>query len=169
MTAPPPLKTARLTLRPVEPADEAAVVPALNDLAVTGWLAVVPFPYAPTDFQYFLTEIARPGVAFAVGAARGLAGIMSIEAGILGYRFAPRCHGQGYATEAARAVVASHLAADPTDMISGYFKGNTRSANVLAKLGFVETGRSSDMSKARGVETGLAHLELGRAGWHPAA
>ena len=145
------LKTARLTLRPVAPEDEGAVVAALNDIAVTGWLAVVPFPYTSADFQQFLTEIAHPGETFAVQDAEGLAGI--IGAGReLGYWFVPHCHGRGYATEAAHAVLAAQLAEDPSDVISGYFEGNYRSARVLQKLGFVETGRVSKHCRALGID-----------------
>ena len=145
------LQTARLSLRAVSPEDEAAVVAALNDLDVTGWLAVVPYPYTARDFRYFLTEIAHPGETFAVQDAAGLAGI--IGAGReLGYWFVPRCHGQGYATEAARAVLAAQVAEDPSDIISGYFEGNYRSARVLQKLGFVETGRRGKHCRAMGLD-----------------
>lgn len=143
------LQTARLTLRPVTRDDEAVVVAALNDIAVTGWLSVVPFPYTSADFQHFLTEIAKPGETFAVLDAAGLAGI--IGAGReFGYWVAPRIHGKGYATEATRAVLAAQLADDPTPVASGYFAGNLRSANVLRKLGFVETGRSEKYCRALG-------------------
>lgn len=142
------LKTARLFLRPVAPEDEGAVVSVLNDLDVTGWLAVVPHPYVPADFQQFQREYAVPGDTFSVDDARGLAGIVGIEDRTLGYWFAPAIHGLGYATEAARAALAEHFAGDPADIASGYFEGNARSANVLRKLGFVETGRGPKHCRA---------------------
>jgi RimJ/RimL family protein N-acetyltransferase len=146
------LQTARLVLRPLAADDEAAVVAALNDIAVTGWLAVVPFPYAAADFHQFRTEIAKPGEDFAVVDADGLAGIVSLgfDDHTLGYWFAPRAHGKGYATEAARAVVDAHLSHGPVDLISGYFEGNHRSANVLRKLGFVETARAPKFCRSLG-------------------
>ena len=151
------LKTARLTLRPVGPEDEGAIVAALNDLDVSGWLAVVPYPYTAADFHHFHSEIAKPGETFAVLDATGFAGI--IGAGReLGYWFAPRCHGMGYATEAARAVMAEQLARDPQDVTSGYFEGNARSANVLRKLGFVEVGR--DLKHCRALGTDRAHIDM---------
>ncbi|MEO8244600.1 MAG: GNAT family N-acetyltransferase [bacterium] len=146
------LKTVRLTLRPVAPEDEGAVVAALNDIAVSGWLAVVPWPYAPADFQQFQTEYALPGDTFSVDDAQGFAGILGVEDRTLGYWFAPRCHGLGYATEAARAALAAHLAHDPEDIRSGYFEGNDRSANVLRKLGFRESGRGLKYCLALGIE-----------------
>jgi RimJ/RimL family protein N-acetyltransferase len=133
------LRTARLVLRPVAGQDEAVVVATLNDVSVSGWLAVVPYPYLPTDFRQFQKEYAVPGLTYAIEDAQGFVGIMGIEDRTLGYWLMPRSHGKGYATEAARAVLAEHLAQDSDDILSGYFEGNTRSANVLRKLGFVET------------------------------
>jgi RimJ/RimL family protein N-acetyltransferase len=155
------LKTARLRLRPVEPQDEAAVVAALNDMGVTGWLSVVPFPYTPEDFQFFLTEIARPGETWAVLDDQGFAGIVGAGEE-LGYWFTPRTHGKGYATEAARAILAEQLACNPSDVVSGYFEGNARSANVLRKLGFVEVGRGPKACRAMGIDRPHVEMRLTR-------
>lgn len=152
------LKTARLTLRPVSPEDEGVVVACLNDIAVSGWLAVVPWPYAAADFQQFQTEYAMPGASFAVDDAQGFVGILGVEDRTLGYWFAPQHHGRGYATEAARAALAEHFAQDPGAIASGYFEGNTRSANVLRKLGFVEVGR--DTKHCRAMKTDRPHVAL---------
>lgn len=146
------MKTARLLLRPVAPEDEGPVIAALNDLAVAGWLAVVPYPYAPADFQEFQTGYAVPGHTFVACDAQGFVGICGVEDRKLGYWFAPHGQGLGYATEAARALLAEHLAQDPTDISSGYFEGNARSANVLRKLGFVETGRNLKPCRALGID-----------------
>jgi RimJ/RimL family protein N-acetyltransferase len=156
-------QTARLTLRPVVASDEAAVVAAIDDIAVSGWLAVVPHPYTVADFRYFLTEIAVPGEVFAIEDAMGFAGIMSIEDGVLGYWLAPRAQGLGYATEAGRCLVDAHFAASDASLISGYFEGNARSANVLRKLGFVETGRDMKHCRARGTDLPHVVVELTRA------
>ena len=152
------LKTARLTLRPVAPQDEGAVVAALNDIAVSGWLAVVPYPYFPTDFQQFQNDYAVPGATFAIDNQQGFVGIVGIEDRTLGYWFTPDHHGRGYATEAARAALAEHFAQDPKDIASGYFEGNTRSATVLRKLGFVETGRGPKYCRAMGIDR--PHIEM---------
>lgn len=157
------LQTPRLWLRPVAAGDEAHVVAALNDIAVSGWLSVVPFPYGPADFRHFQTVYAVPGDTFAIDDAQGFAGIIGIEDRTLGYWIAPRCQSLGYATEAARAALADHFAGDPSDIWSGYFDGNDRSAKVLRKLGFVETGR--DVKFCRALQTDRAHVSmaLGRA------
>lgn len=155
------LRTARLWLRPVDAQDEAAVVAALNDYDVTGWLSVVPYPYTAEDFQVFLTDIARPGETYAVLDDDGFAGVVGAGAE-LGYWFAPRSHGKGYATEAARAIMAEQLACDPADVASGYFEGNAPSANVLAKLGFVEVGRGPKFCRAPGQDRPHVQMRLTR-------
>jgi [ribosomal protein S5]-alanine N-acetyltransferase len=152
------LKTARLTLRPVASEDEGAVVTCLNDIAVSGWLAVVPWPYQASDFRQFQTEYAVPGYTYAVDDSAGFAGILGVEDRTLGYWFAPNRHGLGYATEAARAALAAHFALDSGDIASGYFEGNTRSANVLRKLGFVETGRG--LKHCRALQTDRPHVDM---------
>lgn len=156
------IQTERLTLRPVGPQDQAAVVTCLNDIAVTGWLAVVPYPYAPSDFRHFQTKYAVPGYTFAVDDAEGFAGIVGVEDRTLGYWFAPLRHGRGYATEAVRAVLAEHFADSPALIASGHYEGNIRSANVLRKLGFVETGHGLKHCRALGADRPHVDLTLTR-------
>lgn len=151
------LQTARLKLRPVAALDEAAVVAHLNDLAVSSWLARVPMPYTAADFHEFASQIAYPGETFTITDAQGFVGI--IGAGFeLGYWLAPRAHGVGYATEAARAVLEMQFAHDESTVAAGYFEGNAASARVLAKLGFVETGRNLKHCRALGQDR--PHVDL---------
>lgn len=151
------METARLHLRPVCATDQAVIVAALNDLGVSGWLSRVPHPYTVADFHAFATEVAYPGETFAVQDAGGFVGV--VGAGFeLGYWFIPQAHGRGYATEAALAVLAMQFAHDESTVTAGYFVDNLRSARVLAKLGFVETGRSLRACRALGIER--AHVDL---------
>ncbi|OYU40551.1 MAG: hypothetical protein CFE33_00090 [Pseudorhodobacter sp. PARRP1] len=153
----PNLRTARLILRPVAAVDEPAVVTHLNNRAIAGWLARVPVPFTPADFHEFATEIAYPGETFTIEDAQGFAGI--IGAGFeLGYWLAPRAQGQGYATEAARAVLDMQFAHDESTVAAGYFDGNAASARVLEKLGFVETGRRPKYCRALGQDR--PHVDL---------
>jgi RimJ/RimL family protein N-acetyltransferase len=151
------LETARLRLRPVVASDEATVVAAINDLAISGWLSQVPHPYTALDFDAFLTDIAYPTETFVIEDATGFAGI--IGAGFeLGYWLIPRAHGQGYATEAARAVLDMQFAHDESTVAAGYFEGNKRSARVLEKLGFTEIGRS--LKPCRALNQSRPHIDL---------
>lgn len=155
-------RTKRLALRPVAASDEAAVVAGVGDLAVSRWLAVVPHPYTVADFRHFLNDIAVPGETFVIEDASGLAGIISIEDGILGYWLAPRAQGFGYATEAGRCLVAAHFGSSNEPLTSGYFEGNSRSANVLGKLGFVEVGKDLKRCAARNADVPHVNVRLAR-------
>lgn len=151
------IATARLTLRPVVPADAADVIAGVNDIGVAGWLARVPHPYSEHDFIAFLEVVARAGETYAIEDADGVAGVVTCGAE-LGYWLARRAQGQGYATEAARATLAARFAAGGGDVVSGYFEGNAASARVLAKLGFAETGRRSVDCRALGCQR--PHVDL---------
>jgi RimJ/RimL family protein N-acetyltransferase len=152
------LKTARLTLRPLAATDAADVIAGIGDIAVSGWLSVVPHPYGPADYQTFLNEYAVVGETYAVCDASGLAGVMGIEDATLGYWLAPDRQGQGYATEAARCLVDAWFAESTAPIRSGYFSGNDRSARVLGKLGFVEIGR--DRRNCRALQTERDHVVM---------
>ena len=160
------LQTARLLLRQLVASDEAALVAALNDVSIARWLVRVPHPYGPSDFAGFL-PIATPGMVWAIVDADGFAGVIALEADMeFGYWLAKRAWGQGYATEAARAVLSAHFAdAGAADVVAGYFSGNSRSAHVLAKLGFAETGRGEIFSLARREAVAHIRLRLTRANY----
>jgi RimJ/RimL family protein N-acetyltransferase len=149
-------------LRPVAASDEAAVVAAIDDIAVSGWLIPVPHPYSSADFHFFLDEVAAPGEEFAIEDAEGFVGLIGLSDDLLGYWLDPRAHGRGYATEAARCLVAAHFAGGGGALASGYFEGNLRSARVLGKLGFVETGRDHRFCKALGVVRPHVIMQLTR-------
>lgn len=155
-------QTARLILRPLVASDEAAVVTAIDDIAVSGWLIPVPHPYTAQDFHFFLNEVAAAGEEFVIEDTEGFVGLIGLSDNLLGYWLAPRAHGFGYATEAARCLVSAHFAGRAGGLDSGYFEGNLRSARVLQKLGFVETGRDRRFCKALGVERPHVIMHLTR-------
>ncbi len=161
----PEMTTERLILRPVRASDAEAVIAGVGDIAVSGWLSPVPHPYGASDFQVFLTEIAQPGETFVVVDSDGLCGIVGIEDATLGYWFAPSRHGRGYATEAARRVLTAWFAETDAPVASGYFAGNARSANVLRKLGFVETGQGLKHCLALDRDRDHIDMILTRAAW----
>lgn len=165
MTAHSTLTTARLRLRPLVASDEGALVVALNDWEVVRWLVPVPFPYESADFQAFL-PLAEPGKVWVIEDDKRLAGLIEID-DLLGYWLARSAWGQGYATEAARAVLAAHFAESAAGPVgSGYFEGNARSANVLTKLGFRVTGYTRRRTVACPDKDMLScRMLLARADW----
>lgn len=152
------LKTARLTLRPLTRQDCAPLVAALSDLSLARMLSRVPHPYGAADFDAFL-PLAAPGLVFAIDDDQGLAGMIGMD-GELGYWLAPRAQGRGYATEAARAVASLHFAQSHAPLIAGHYADNPASAKVLAKLGFVQTGRRDKMCLALGAARPRIDLRL---------
>lgn len=135
------LTTARLSLRPLAGGDEASVLAALSDAAVSRWLTHVPYPYTPTDFADFRSRpISAPGALWVVEEAGRFLGVVGLNEGELGYWFARRAWGLGIATEAARAVVADAFAGGAERLTSGHADANPASGRVLAKLGFEDEG-----------------------------
>ena len=76
------------------------------------------------------------------GEAIGYCGLIDSEQGDqeLAFELLRGFWGNGYATEAARAVIAHARSTGTTRLIAGVRDWNTASRRVLAKLGFVETG-----------------------------
>ncbi len=163
----PLLETSRLRLRPPGLGDARRLADYLNNFAVSGNLARVPYPYAlddahiwlsswradapPADTSYIL-ELRGEG---AVGAAgfRDHDGI-----GVLGYWLAQPFWGQGLMTEALCAIFDWYFATTEADhIVSGMFHFNMASAALQMKFGFVETGRSVCRCLARGQE--LEHID----------
>lgn len=151
------IPTARMVLSPLAAADAAVPVAALSDYEVARRLTVVPFAYTLADFEEFLPRT-RPGEHWAICDGAGLAGVIGLD-DHFGYWLAMRVGGQGCMTESGCAVLAAYFA-DPAagPVVSGYFVSNARSAALLGKLGFVETGRGRKANRAQGCD--LAHVEL---------
>lgn len=156
MTVPHELRTPRLLLRHLEQRD----IPTLVRLAGTREIAAttmnIPHPYAERDAQEFLahaSEEFRSGlsVAFAicVSPERDLCGVVGMhmthahQRAELGYWIGVPFWGKGYATEAARAVVAFGFEMLGLNRIyAHHFTENAASGRVLVKIGMRHEGRS---------------------------
>ena len=162
------LSTERLTLRPLTEADVPALVVALDDYNVSGWLTLVPFPYTEADARGFIAGLktASPYDGYGIFDRNGLVGGIGIDE-TLGYWMAWDAWGRGYATEAAEALVGHYFATSgAARLAAGHFEGNVPSAHVLAKLGFTYTGVTSKIrSRAQGIDMALENMVLTRAAW----
>lgn len=151
-------RSERLFLRPAFPEDWAAIEACLGaDEGIVRNLAHAPWPYGADAARAFaaLTQDARlphflvtlPGVGVI-----GSAGLGEHEGEAeLGYWIARAHWGCGYATEAARAVLRIARTLGHQRIMAGHFADNPASGRVLAKLGFVPTGRiAARHSLARG-------------------
>lgn len=144
---PPSIATDRLVLATPVLAHVPALAVLANNRRIYEVLARLPHPYSEADGRVFVEEIARGDEEFAWsilcdGAYIGTVGLHLLpgEAPELGYWLGEPYWGQGYATEAARAVVAAARDAGATELRSSALVTNSGSRNVLRKAGFVEVG-----------------------------
>ncbi len=174
-----PLKTERLTLRPLAPADAPALHRLINDWDVTRTLAAVPFPY-PRDLADEWIALARAqieaGTAYHL-AVTGTEGVQELlvggvglriaedrRSGALGYWVGRRFWGHGVATEAAGRLVRWALANLDLDLLTAQVAtDNPASAAVLRRIGFRQVGEGQQTFAARGGKQPVLHFEATRA------
>ena len=149
----PTLTTARLALRPLA-ADDAATIERLAGMfEVAGTTVNIPHPYPAGGAATFIVAQTAAwrddtGVTWAVtrdGALIGLIGINSSSRvharAEIGYWIAPAEWGHGYATEAARAVIAFAFADGFHRVQATHLTRNPASGRVMQKLGMQYEGR----------------------------
>jgi ribosomal-protein-alanine N-acetyltransferase len=155
MTAPQELTTARLLLRPLEQGDTPAIVRLAGAREIGSMTANIPHPYTEQDARAFLaraSEEFRSGLsvsfAICVSPARELCGAVGLniapahQRAELGYWIGVPFWGKGYATEAARAVVAFGFRTLGLHRIFAFhFAENAASGRVLEKIGMRHEGR----------------------------
>jgi RimJ/RimL family protein N-acetyltransferase len=145
------IRSERLFLRPGWPEDWAELMARIDDDAVGRHLTRSPWPYTctaareylqaegdPRCPQFLVTLPTRDGSALI-----GCAGLAPGEDGVeLGFWVARERWGQGYATEAARAVLSLARALGHQRIVASHFADNPASENVLRKVGFCPTGET---------------------------
>jgi 8-oxo-dGTP diphosphatase len=174
-----PLKTERLALRPLAPADAPALHRLINDWEVTRTLAAVPFPY-PRELADEWIALARDqiaaGTAFhlAVTGTEGeqelLVGGVGLRltedrrSGSLGYWVGRRFWGHGVASEAAGRLARWALANLDLDLLTAHVAtDNPASVAVLRRIGFRQVGEGVQTFAARGGKQAVLHFEATRA------
>jgi ribosomal-protein-alanine N-acetyltransferase len=155
MTSPRELRTARLLLRSFQDEDIPTIVrlAGVNEIAAT--TLNIPHPYTEVDAQNFLAkanEEFRAGrstsFAISISPGRELCGSVGLKMSDahrhaeLGYWIGVPFWGNGYAKEAAGAVVAFGFEVLRLHRIyAHHFAGNTASQRVLEKIGLRHEGR----------------------------
>lgn len=145
---PTTLTTARLVLTTPTLVHVPDIARLANNAAVHANMSRLPFPYTEKDARFFVEEIVPTqaeqcyGILLEGETFMGVAGLHFAEGLVpeLGYWLGEPYWGQGYATEAALALVAAARAAGATALRSRALLTNAGSRNVLRKAGFVETG-----------------------------
>jgi RimJ/RimL family protein N-acetyltransferase len=141
----PVLKTARLVLRAPRADDAKAITALINDRRVADNMASIPHPYRRKDAKAFI-ENAKGKPLFVITLVDGqiIGGCGGTYRGNhpeLGYWLGVPYWGNGYATEAARALVDycfGELGYD--ELLAGARVTNPASRRVLEKCGFQWTG-----------------------------
>jgi RimJ/RimL family protein N-acetyltransferase len=171
------IRSERLFLRPAFPEDWKEIHAGLCDEGVVRMLATVPWPYRESDAREFAAQGPRdvllPQCLITLPDMRGAPVIGGIgldrraDGVELGYWLARHHWGQGFATEAGQALLASARAVGHRRIHAAHALENAASARVLHKLGFRATGeiriRNSAGRGGAAVATRRYVLDLGEA------
>jgi RimJ/RimL family protein N-acetyltransferase len=159
------IRSERLFLRPAWPEDCEELIGLITDELVVRDVATMHWPLTAEDAQRFIArpnEKLLPHFFITLPTADGARPIGSIGLGRdsneieIGYWIARRHWGQGYATEATRAVLGLSRALGHQRITATHFADNAASARVLEKTGFRPTGEKR------------LRYSVGRAGVAPA-
>lgn len=147
----PTIKAERLVLRAYELADIGELVPLIGAREVAANLARVPYPYTEQDARNFIGSIKETPdearFAIVLGSDQRLIGGIGLridsthQRAELGYWLGIPYWGNGYATEAARAVMQYGFETLGLHRIwASVFQRNEASAKVLGKIGMQYEG-----------------------------
>lgn len=156
-TGRPRLETERLMLRALEMSDCPRVTELAGDRRIYDMTLLIPHPYALKQAEDWIGTHAAHwarwredwSMNFAIRSKSsdelmgviGLVGVPRHKRAEMGYWLGVPFWGNGFMTEAARAVVEFAFGTLGVNRIeAGVFDGNEASANVLRKVGFVEEG-----------------------------
>lgn len=142
-------RSERLFLRPVWPEDWQGIWRGLADEGVARNLATAPWPYTQDHARDFVSWPRDPNhpnflltEPHAGGAIIGCAGLGQHDGKVqLGYWIARAFWGQGYATEATKAVLEVARMLGHEQVVASHYLDNPASGKVLRKAGFRPTGR----------------------------
>jgi RimJ/RimL family protein N-acetyltransferase len=167
------LKTERLVLRPPVAADIKAIARLANDRRIAENLRRLPHPYSRADAEAFLDYLARERLetVFLIeteGAPCGMIGLdfSCDEAPEIGYWLGVNHWGQGFATEAVRAVIDYAFEEHAIDeLFAGARVTNPASRRVLEKCGFQWTGAGLLRIRAISSSAPIDRFRLDRGLW----
>lgn len=169
------LRTPRLLLRQPDLADAARIAQFLDNFAVSGNLARVPYPYRLADAKAWLRHWRSDGPAEETGFSidldgEGVIGHIGFHRDrqeiVLGYWLAQPFWNRGLMTEAALHALSWLFETSELERLSsGVFYFNKASLAVQKRCGFVEIGTSSRLCLARGEEVRHIDTELTRKAW----
>jgi RimJ/RimL family protein N-acetyltransferase len=167
------LETERLTLRRPTLADVKAIAHLANDRRVAENTRRLPHPYFQEHAVAFVRAIAEDAgeTVFLIENHFSPIGMVGIDwreedAPELGYWLGVEHWGQGFGTEAARAVIDFFFEEfDHDHLLSGARVANPASRNILEKCGFQWSGVELHRFEALGSSTPVDCFRLSRSVW----
>ena len=164
------LVTRRLTLRPPLEVDADEIFNGLSNPNVGRMLTRVPSPYRLEDATEWIRKFSKQpdSMTFTIH-RQNLLGVASIEdkgADVpgLGYWLAEPYWGQGFMTEAVRALVSHAFRRLGCEEIqSGAYADNPGSQRILEKVGFTATGTAQHFCQTRGMDVTCNRVVLKRS------
>jgi RimJ/RimL family protein N-acetyltransferase len=168
----PVLETERLLLRATRRGDAKAIARLASDRRVAGNTLRIPHPYSVGDAEQFIAAVNRQDgeSTFVIthgGVLIGACGVDVRESGAeIGYWLGVPYWGQGYATEAARALIDHAFGVLGHQMLaSGARVSNPASRRVLEKCGFQWTGVGLYRIRAINSSAPFDRFRLDRGLW----
>ena len=167
------LETERLTLRRPTLADVKAIARLANDRRIAENTRRLPHPYLQDHAVEFVRAMADRGrnTVFLIENNHSPVGMAGIdwheqETPELGYWLGFEHWGQGFGTEAARAVIDLFFEEfDAEHLTSGARVANPASRNILEKCGFQWSGVELHRFEALGSSTPVDRFRLSRSVW----
>jgi RimJ/RimL family protein N-acetyltransferase len=167
------LETERLLLRRPTLADVKAIAHLANDRRIAENTRRLPHPYSQENAVEFVRATANDSrqTVFLIENNHAPIGMVGVdwrepETPELGYWLGVEYWGQGFATEAARAVIDFTFEAfDAEQLISGARVANPASRNILEKCGFQWSGVELHRFEALGSSTPVDCFRLSRSVW----
>jgi RimJ/RimL family protein N-acetyltransferase len=152
------MRSQRLSYRPLEAVDASRIAALAGEWEIARMTSRIPHPYSLVDADLWIASIGNGEFVRGVehdGALIGAVGFIESEdrQAEIGYWIGKPWWGHGFATEAARTLVAHCFGAGGFRRLTcGHFVDNPASARVIAKLGFRRIGKSSQWCEARHSE-----------------
>lgn len=171
------LETTRLTLRAPRPADAAAIAALANNPRVAEQTARLPYPYSRDHARQWVARAKRPHAemaSFVIVAKKpkarllGAVGFGRLEGDDpdLGFWLGEPYWGNGYATEAARAVIDFAFLTIGLERLAACCRiTNAASRRVLEKCGFQYCGEGMMESRYLGGTVPVRRFRLDRGLW----
>lgn len=161
------IKTKRLILRPLKLSDAKSITENINNLNITKWLLVVPYPYKIKDAKNWINKTIldygkkkKENYLFGIELKEekkiiGAMGLHKVNghSADLGYWLGEKYWRKGYGSEALKEVLEFGFNKLKLNKLeAGIFAGNPSSGKLLEKFGFEKEGyrRKTKVCKADG-------------------